>query len=68
MCGLGLGHIISTAVLLERSGLGEASAAAYAAVQLHACVDLHVRLDLIGLPEPAVAHGALVGPLASVDH
>lgn len=68
MCGLGLGHIISTAVLLERSGLGEAAAAAHAAVQLHACVDLHVRLDLIGLPEPAVTHGALVGPLASVDH
>lgn len=65
--GLGLSHII-TSVLLERPGLREATAAAYAAVQLHSCVDLHVSLDLIGLPEPAVTHSALVGPLSSVDH
>lgn len=66
--GLGIGHIVATAVLLQRSGLGEATAAAYAAVQLHSCVHLHVSLDLIGLPEPAVTHSALVGPLSSVDH
>lgn len=62
-----LGLIVPTSVLLERPGLREATAAAHAAVQLHSCVHLHVSLDLIGLPEPAVAHGALVGPLPSVD-
>lgn len=66
--GLGISHIISTSVLLERSGLGEATAAAYAAVQLHSRVHLHVSLDLVGLPEPAVTHSARVGPLSSVDH
>lgn len=58
---------VSTSVLLERSGLGEAAAAALAAVELHSCVHLHVSLHLVGLPEPARAHGAGVRPLPSVD-
>lgn len=66
--GLSLSHIISTSVLFERPGLREATGAAYAAVQLHSRVNLHVSLDLIGLPEPAVTHSALVGPLSSVNH
>lgn len=44
--GLGTG-LISTSVLLERSGFRKATAAAFASVQLHSCVDLHVSLKLI---------------------
>lgn len=54
-------------MLLERSGLGEAAATALAAVELHSRVHLHVGFHLVGLPEPACAHGAGVRPLPSVD-
>lgn len=60
-------RVVSTAVLLQLPGLGEAAAAALAAVQLHTSVDLHVRLELVGLPELPVAHDALVGFLSGVD-
>lgn len=58
--------LVSTPVLLERSGLREASTAALAAVELHSRVHLHVCFHLIGLSEPAFTHGARVGPLPSV--
>lgn len=58
--------LVSTPVLLERSGLREASAAALAAVELHSRVHLHVCFHLIGLSEPAFTHRARVGPLPSV--
>lgn len=65
--GLCSSLLVSTPVLPERSGLGEAAATALAAVELHAGVHLHVCLHLVGLSEPARAHGARVRPLSSVD-
>lgn len=54
-------------MLLEGSGLREAAPTPLAAVELHPRVYLHVRLHLVGLPELAPAHGALVWSLSGVD-
>lgn len=53
-------------VLPQLPGVGVAVPAVLAHVQLDARVDLHVGLELVGLSEPAAAHGALVRLLSAV--